>query len=133
MVKKIFISYSFKFRESYKDFHLKLKEFLKEKYSIESHAFVFDFTEKVEDRDLMDAALGEIDNSDLIMVELSNKSVGVGLEAGYAKAKGKTVVYLYKKGSDLQQTVNGIADYVIEYSDVDDVLAWLEENEKLFV
>lgn len=130
MIKKIFFSYSFANRNSYEDFHKEMKKYFQSK-GVEIFAFVFDFQDPLDDHILMTAALNEIDKSDMVLVELSNKSVGVGLEAGYAKAKGKIIGYLYKNGSDLQQTVNGIADYLIPYDLSGDVISWFEKSSLL--
>jgi len=132
MLKRIFVSYSFANRNTYKDFNTVLKKYFQSK-NIEMYAFVFDYKNIVDDRTLMKAALKEIDSSDLILVELSKKSVGVGVEAGYAKAKGKKIGYLYKKGSDLQQTINGIADYIIPYDSIEDVISWFEKSQLLYL
>jgi len=100
--------------------------YLADKYSIETYSFVFDFTEKVDDKKLMEEALAEIDKSDMLLAEASDKSVGVGLEAGYAKAKGKKIVYLYKKGTEKQQTISGISDLLIEYESAEDIIKELD-------
>ena len=85
------------------------------------YAFVFDFIDTVDDTTLMDESLKKIDESDYVIVELSNKSVGIGIEAGYAKAKNKPIIYLHKKGSDMKQAMNGISDIVITYEDIEDL------------
>jgi nucleoside 2-deoxyribosyltransferase len=120
-MKRIFVSYSYSQRKHFEELHRKLENFLKDR-GFTVCAFVFDFTVKVEDKELMDKALAKIDESDLIIVELSNKSVGIGIEAGYAKAKGKPIIYLHKKGTDLKQTMNGIAEVVITYEEKEDLI-----------
>lgn len=130
MIKRVFVSYSYSNRDKYKDVHKILKEYLHSK-GVSVYAFVFDFTDTLSDFKMMQSALNEIDKSDMILVELTNKSVGVGVEAGYAKAKDKVVIYLHRKDSELQQTVNGIADYVIPYSTGDDIVTWFEHNQTL--
>ncbi len=130
-MKKVFVSYSFTQRKDFKEFHSKLKSYLEEEFDLKVYAFVFDFTDKVDDKELMDEALAKIDESDLVIVELSNKSVGIGIEAGYAKARGKPVIYLHKKGTELKQTMNGIAEVVITYEDVEDLLNQMSTLELL--
>lgn len=121
-MKKVFISYSFSKREEKRKLHNKVKKLLEEKFGYEVYAFVFDYKEKVDDKKLMKDALDKVNESDLIIIELSHKSVGVGIEAGYAKAKGKPIIYLHNKSADLKQTMNGIADAVVEYTDTDDLI-----------
>lgn len=130
-MKKIFISYSYTQRKDFEVFHKRLKDFLQAKFDLEVYAFVFDFNQKVDDRELMDQALAKIDESDVLMVELSHKSIGVGIEAGYAKAKGIPILYLHRKGTEIKQVMNGIAELVITYEDVDDVIAQIAELDML--
>ena len=127
MIKRVFISYSFLHRNQYIEFHRKLKNFFNSK-SIEVYSFVFDFKEKLNDKEIMAAALAEIDSSDILLAEAETMSFGVGLEAGYAKAKGKQVIYLFKENSQKQQTLAGIADHIVQYQTVDDVIKWFESN-----
>jgi hypothetical protein len=127
MIKRVFFSCSYINRGEYVDFYNSLKEYFGSN-GVEFYTFVFDYTGAVDDHTLMTMTLREIESSDLVLVELSDKSVGVGLEAGYAKAKGKKIGYLYKRGSDLQQTVNGVADYLIRYDRVEEVKLWFEKS-----
>ena len=108
-----------------------MKRLLVDRFNLEVYAFVFDFNEKVNDKKLMDRALAKVDESDVVIVELSNRSVGVGIEAGYAKAKGKPVVYLHKKGTEIKQTMNGIADVVITYEDTKNLINQLSDLDML--
>ncbi|MFD0761614.1 nucleoside 2-deoxyribosyltransferase [Lutibacter aestuarii] len=68
-----------------------------------------------EEIEMMKTAFVEIDNSDFLIAELTTKSIGVGIEIGYAKAKGKPIIYLRKKGSEYSTTASGSSTYNIEY------------------
>lgn len=125
---RVFISYSYLHKAEFESFHKELTSYLSSELDMQVYSFVFDSPEQVDDRSLMKHALEEIDRSDFIVVELSYNSVGVGIEAGYAKAKGKPVIYLLKKGKEKVQTMNGIADYVVEYTAVSDVIQWFKQN-----
>lgn len=70
---------------------------------------------------LMKATFKEIDSSDLVLVEVSEKGVGLGIEAGYAYAKGIPVFTIAKKGSDISNTILGISKQVIIYEKIDDI------------
>ena len=59
--------------------------------------------------ELMQRTFAEIDSSDLIVVDLTEKGVGLGIEAGYAYAKGIPVVVIAKTGSDISATLQGIS------------------------
>ena len=127
MVKRIFVSYSFINKEKYRQLHEELLGYFSGK-SIAVYAFVFDFRQKVDNKTLMENAFREIEKSDLLLAEASDKSVGVGLEVGFAKAKQIKTAYLYKTGSEFQQTIAGVTDYFIEYKSASDIIDWFEKN-----
>ena len=67
-------------------------------------------------QELMRITFEKIDESDLVVLEMSAKGVGLGIEAGYAVAKSKPLVVLIKNGLQLSNTMQGIADVTITYS-----------------
>ncbi|MEQ1675120.1 MAG: nucleoside 2-deoxyribosyltransferase [Chitinophagaceae bacterium] len=78
----------------------------------------FDTTQE---RQMMQQAMTDIDNCDILIAETSDKGIGIGIEAGYAKAKGKTVIYVRKKEAEHSTTVSGISDFQIIYLDTADL------------
>ncbi|PVZ70530.1 nucleoside 2-deoxyribosyltransferase [Pelagibaculum spongiae] len=68
-------------------------------------------------QNMMQLTFAEIDQSDLVVIEMSEKGVGLGIEAGYAVAKGKQLILLIQQGIELSATMDGIADRVLYYSD----------------
>jgi len=72
-------------------------------------------------QELMKTTFEEIDKSDLVVLEMTEKGVGLGIEAGYAAAKGKPLVVLAKDEQKLSNTVRGIADIVIIYSQPEEI------------
>lgn len=74
-----------------------------------------------EERQMMKQAMADIDNCDILIAETSDKAIGIGIEVGYAKAKGKTVIYLRKKEEEHSTTVSGISDFQIVYRDTNDL------------
>ena len=74
-----------------------------------------------EERQMMEQAMNEIDNCDLLIAETSDKGIGIGVEAGYAKAKNKPVIYLRQTDAAHSTTVSGISDSQIIYSDSGDL------------
>ena len=127
MNKKVFISYSFENKNEFVGFNENLKNFLKEN-NFESYSFVFDPVGKFEsNKDLMNKALEKIDESDIVIAELSYKRIGIGVEIGYAKAKGKNIIYIHKIGSDISTTVDGVSGARIEYKDLDDLFLELKK------
>ena len=64
---------------------------------------------------LMQRTFAIIDQSDLIMMEMSEKGVGLGIEAGYAYAQGKYLLIVLQKERELSSTMAGIATKIIHY------------------
>ena len=74
-----------------------------------------------QEKEMMKTAFQEIDNSDFLIAELTTKSIGVGIEIGYAFAKNKPVIYLLKKGSEYSTTASGCSNSIIEYRNEHDL------------
>ena len=64
---------------------------------------------------LMQKSFEAIRSSDLILIEFSEKGVGLGIEAGYAHALEKPIIVMAKTGSDISTTLQGIAARVLFY------------------
>ncbi len=64
---------------------------------------------------LMQKSFHEIDHSDMVIVELSEKGVGLGIEAGYAYAKGIPIITIARIGSDISETLRGISQDIFFY------------------
>lgn len=75
--------------------------------------------------EMMRIAKKHMDESDLLIAEVTQKAIGVGIEVGYMTARNKTVIYLRRSGADYSTTVGGIADYEIVYQDTADLQAQL--------
>ena len=77
---------------------------------------------------MMQQAMADLDNCDLLLAETSDKGIGIGIEVGYAKAKGKTIIYLRQKDTAHSTTVSGISDFQIVYNDATDLKKQLAET-----
>jgi hypothetical protein len=64
---------------------------------------------------MMKQAFSDIDNSDILIAEVSDKAIGVGIEIGYAKARGLIIIYLRNIYTEHSSTVCGTSDYKIFY------------------
>lgn len=97
-------------------------------FSITPFVFVdtYNFTPSQE-KEMMQQAFTEIDKCKLLIAETSDKAIGIGIEAGYAKAKNKPVIYLRNKNAEHSTTVSGASDFKIIYSDTDDLRKQLFE------
>jgi nucleoside 2-deoxyribosyltransferase len=77
---------------------------------------------------LMELTFKLISESDILIVEFSEKGVGLGIEAGYAFSKNIPIFVIAKKGSDISTTLRGIAKKVIFYNKPEDLVKELKEN-----
>jgi len=84
---------------------------------------------KFSPKELMKLTFKITEESDLLLVEFSEKGVGLGIEAGYAYAKGIPIVVIAKSGSDISETIKGVAKEVIFYNKAEEV----GENIKKFI
>ena len=71
-----------------------------------------------EEKQMMQQAFADIDASDLIIAEVSEKAIGVGIEIGYAVARQKIIVYLRSVHAEHSTTTAGSADYSILYENI---------------
>ncbi len=67
--------------------------------------------------ELMAASFSLIDDVDIVVIELSEKGVGLGIEAGYAFARSIPIVVLHRAGTDVSATLAGIAAAIHSYDD----------------
>ena len=73
------------------------------------------------EKQMMSQAMKDIENCDILIAETSEKGIGIGIEVGYAKAKGKIVIYLRQQNAEHSTTVSGISDFQIIYSNSKDL------------
>ena len=78
--------------------------------------------------ELMRRTFAEIDSSHLIVVDLTEKGVGLGIEAGYAYAKQIPIVVIARKGSDISTTLQGIAQKLFLYDEFEDLADFFEDT-----
>ena len=71
--------------------------------------------------ELMKHTFKLIDESELLVVEFSEKGVGLGIEAGYACAKNKPVIVIAKRDSDISTTLRGISKNVFFYDEPEEL------------
>ena len=71
--------------------------------------------------ELMQRTFTEIDSSNLLVVDLTEKGVGLGIEAGYAHAKQIPIVVIAKKGSDISATLQGISQRLFLYDEFENL------------
>ena len=79
-------------------------------------------------QELMQRTFTEIDSSHLIVVDLTEKGVGVGIEAGYAYAKETPIAVVAKRGSDISATLQGISQKLFLYDEFDDLIDFFKDT-----
>jgi len=72
-------------------------------------------------QDLMQHSFREVDNSDIVLVDLTEKGVGVGIEAGYAYARKIPVITIAQTGSAISTTIRGISHEIVFYNHYEDL------------
>ena len=129
-MKKAYFAISYSNRKQF-DKEVESLQNLFNKNNIELLVFVdkYDFKANQE-KEMMKVAFEEIDSSDFLIAELSTKSIGVGIEIGYAFAKEKPIFYLRKKDSKYSTTASGCSNYLIEYENELDLVEMMEKRLK---
>jgi len=74
-----------------------------------------------EEKQMMQQAMEAINQSDWLIAFASEKAIGIGIEAGFAKGKGKPVIYIRHIEAEHSTTLSGISDHQIIYVDLHDL------------
>ncbi len=77
-------------------------------------------------KDLMQSSKEEIQKSDVLLIDMTDKPTGRAIEAGIAYALGKKIIVIMKKGVEIKDTTRGIADLIIEYDKIEDIISGLK-------
>ncbi len=78
-------------------------------------------------KELMHKTFDVIDSSQVAVIDLSEKGVGLGIEAGYAFAKGIPVVTIAKRGADISTTLRGISCEIFWYDDFSELVEFFDQ------
>ncbi len=123
---KAYIAVSFVARNQFKDELDIVCQTLKHG-NIEPFVFVHHYHFRPEEETaMMQHAMMEIDRCDILIAAASEKAIGIGIEAGYAKGKGKTVIYIRQKAAPHSTTLSGISDHQILYKDLPELTTRLD-------
>ena len=126
MKKQVYISCSFALRKVLEAELQTMKAILSE-YKYQPWIFVEHYTFAAhQEKEMMQQALNDIENSVFLLAETTDKGIGIGIEAGYAKALKKPVVYLRKQNAEHSTTLAGLSDYQIIYRDTVDLAEQLK-------
>ncbi len=126
-MKKAYFAISYANKDLFKE-EIKALEIIFRKYNIVLLVFINNYNFKSnEEKEMMQTAFREIDSADLLVAELTTKSIGVGIEIGYAFANNKPIIYLKKKDAEYSTTAAGSAHTTIEYSNKKELILAVEE------
>lgn len=76
---------------------------------------------------MMTAARAELERADLLIAEVTHKAIGVGIEIGFAWARGLPIIYLRRANAEPSTTVGGLAQHRIIYEDANDLRMQLQK------
>lgn len=132
-MKKIYVAYKFKnadFKKLKKKLE-KLSKIIEDSTDYKTFIFFRDAQNwgkiKMDIKEVVEKALKGVEECDAIIVEASEKANGMYFEVGYAKALGKKIIIIYKKGTEVKFLV-ATADVSIEYEDFDDLREQLKKT-----
>ncbi len=101
------------------------------KRGIEPFCFVRDFQfsnkETFSAEELMKKAFEYIKACDVVIVDITEIAVGVGIEAGYAYSLGIPILTISQKGSETFNTLKGISKDYLLYESLDELSSILKE------
>jgi nucleoside 2-deoxyribosyltransferase len=83
-------------------------------------------------KELMKRTKDEIQKSDALLIDMSNKPTGRAIEAGIAYSFQKKIVLIMKKGTVLKNPSKGIADTIIEYDSLEEITPQLKKFYQLW-
>lgn len=96
--------------------------------NIDAFAFVRDFQwlgeEKFNSKILMKKSFEEIKKSDIVIVEASEPSIGIGIEACYAWMNRIPVYVIANKKAKVSDTIKGIANEFFAYDKLQDLISF---------
>ena len=77
-------------------------------------------------RELMLISFEKIIQSKYLLIDLTEKGVGIGIEAGYAFACGIPIITILPKDSDMSDTLSGISTYEFRYQQPGEIVDLLQ-------
>jgi nucleoside 2-deoxyribosyltransferase len=75
----------------------------------------------IDPKELMQRSREEINKCEALLIEATEKSTGRAIEAGIAYSLGKKIIVIIRKDTAIKDTLRGVADAVIEYTEIEDL------------
>lgn len=116
-----YISVSYKMRKRLDKELLAIADALHQ-FNITPFVFVDHYQfDQTQEQQMMQQAFADIDRSGILIAETSDKAIGIGVEVGYAKAKGKPIIYVRHSDAEHSTTIAGASDHQIIYTNAGDL------------
>ena len=120
-MKKAYLSISFQKRKELQNEIAAIQQVLSA-FHIALFVFVDTYLFNIsQEKEMMQQAVADIDSSDFLIAEVSEKAIGVGIEIGYAVAAKKPVIYLRNKQAEHSTTAAGAANHILIYGNLEDL------------
>lgn len=74
-----------------------------------------------DEKEMIQRVLQELDKSDIVLLEVSESSFGVGIEAGYAFAKNKKIITIVNESRSISRTLKGTSSHYLSYKNLLDL------------
>ena len=75
--------------------------------------------------EIMKRAFDEIKNSDIFIIDASELSIGIGIEAGVAYSSGIPIYLIARKNAEVSNSIKGISKDVYFYDSPDELSQWI--------
>ena len=72
-------------------------------------------------KNLMKRSKEEISMCDALLFDATEKSTGRAIEVGIAYSLGKKIIVIIKEGTEIKDTLRGVADIIISYKEINDI------------
>ncbi len=105
------------------DANKNLYEFIRKSPLNEKHTFVLPHEKSCDSFKSKEYFQGKCN---LVIAEVSNPSISLGIELGWADVYGVPIVCIYRAGSKLPNSLKVISDNFIEYSNGNELISKLE-------
>jgi len=69
-----------------------------------------------------------IKTCDLLIAEITETGTGLGIEIGWTDAMEKPIIYTYRKGIKISESVKSMEGYFLEYNNSDELITGLESR-----
>ena len=71
--------------------------------------------------EIMEIAFKEIKSSDVLIIDASKLSIGIGIEAGYAYCNNIPIYMIANKESEVSGSIKGISSKILFYDDISEI------------